>query len=76
MLPILSVVAALALAHQCTPGAAPDTIVSTAKARSGLSALAAHDDMSGRVTHRIRMVPRSRSRRIGSLHSITMSISV
>jgi type IV secretion system protein VirB1 len=45
--PVLSVVAALALAHQCAPGVAPDTIVSIADAKSGLYALAVHDNASG-----------------------------
>ena len=47
MHPVLSVVAALALAHQCAPGVAPDTIVSIAKAESGLYALAVLDNTSG-----------------------------
>ena len=47
MPPVLSVVAALALAHQCAPSVAPDTTVSIAKAESGLNALAVHDNTSG-----------------------------
>jgi type IV secretion system protein VirB1 len=43
----LSVVAALALAHQCAPDIAPQTIASIAKAESGLDALAVHDNTSG-----------------------------
>src|SRR5690349_15604018 len=43
----LSVVAALALAHQCAPGVAPETVISIAKTESGLNPLAIHDNASG-----------------------------
>jgi type IV secretion system protein VirB1 len=47
MSPALSVVAALALARQCAPGVAPETMVSIAKAESALQALAVHDNTAG-----------------------------
>jgi type IV secretion system protein VirB1 len=47
MSPALSVVAALALAHQCAPDVAPETIVGIAKTESGLDALSVHDNTSG-----------------------------
>lgn len=43
----LSVVAALALAHQCTATVAPETVVSIAKTESGLNPLAVHDNATG-----------------------------
>ena len=43
----LSVVAALALAHQCAATVAPETIVSIAKTESGLKPLAIHDNATG-----------------------------
>jgi type IV secretion system protein VirB1 len=45
---ILSVAAALALAQQCASGVAPETVVSIARAESGLNPLAIHDNTSGR----------------------------
>jgi type IV secretion system protein VirB1 len=45
---LLSVVAALALAQQCAPGVAPETVVSIARTESGLNPLAIHDNTSGR----------------------------
>jgi len=45
---VLSVVAALALAHQCAANVAPETIVSIAKTESGLSPLSIHDNTTGR----------------------------
>ena len=47
MSPALSVVAALALAHQCAPDVAPETIVGIAKTESGLNVLSVHDNTSG-----------------------------
>jgi len=47
MSPALSVVAALALAHQCAPDVAPETIVGIAKTESGLHVLSVHDNTSG-----------------------------
>lgn len=44
----LSVIAALALAHQCAPDVAPETVVSIAKVESGLNPLAIHDNTTGR----------------------------
>jgi type IV secretion system protein VirB1 len=43
----LSVVAALALAHQCAATVAPETVVSIAKTESGLNPLAIHDNVTG-----------------------------
>jgi type IV secretion system protein VirB1 len=43
----MTVVAVLALAHQCAPTVAPETIVSIAKAESGLNPLAIHDNATG-----------------------------
>lgn len=43
----LSLVAALALAHQCAPTIAPETLVSVAKTESGLNPLAIHDNTTG-----------------------------
>jgi type IV secretion system protein VirB1 len=43
----LSVVAALALAHQCGASVAPETVVSIAKTESGLNPLAIHDNATG-----------------------------
>ena len=47
MSPVLSVVAALALARQCAPDVASETIVGIAKTESGLRALSVHDNTSG-----------------------------
>ena len=47
MSPALSVAAALALAHQCAPDVAPETIVGIAKTESGLDVLSVHDNTSG-----------------------------
>jgi type IV secretion system protein VirB1 len=43
----LSIVAALALAHQCAATVAPETVVSIAKTESGLNPLAIHDNTTG-----------------------------
>jgi type IV secretion system protein VirB1 len=43
----LSVVAALALAHQCAASVAPQTVVGIAKTESGLNPLAIHDNATG-----------------------------
>ncbi len=45
----LSVVAVLALAHQCGPAVAPETVVSVAKTESGLNPLLIHDNTTGRT---------------------------
>jgi type IV secretion system protein VirB1 len=47
MSPALSVVAVLALAHQCAPDVAPETIVGIDKTESGLHVLSMHDNTSG-----------------------------
>src|SRR4051794_16951924 len=44
----LSVVAVLALAQQCAPVVAPETVASVAKTESGLNPLAMHDNTTGR----------------------------
>lgn len=44
----LSVVAALALVHQCAATVAPETVVSIARTESGLNPLAIHDNTTGR----------------------------
>ena len=44
----LSIVAALALAHQCAAAVAPETIVSIAETESGLNPLSIHDNATGR----------------------------
>jgi type IV secretion system protein VirB1 len=44
----LSIVAALALAHQCAATIAPETVVSVAETESGLNPLAIHDNATGR----------------------------
>jgi hypothetical protein len=59
MLPKLSAVAALALAHPCAPSVVQGTIVSIAKAKSGLHALALRDSWAAAA----RFVPESPGRR-------------
>ena len=44
----LTIVAALALAHQCAGTVAPATIISIARTESGLNPLAIHDNTTGR----------------------------
>lgn len=44
---ILSLTAALALAHQCAAAIAPETVVSIAETESGLNPLAIHDNATG-----------------------------
>jgi len=44
----LSIVAALALAHQCAPAVAPETVVGIAKTESGLYPLEIHDNTTRR----------------------------
>jgi type IV secretion system protein VirB1 len=43
----LSIVAALALAHQCAAAIAPETILSIAETESGLNPLSIHDNATG-----------------------------
>jgi type IV secretion system protein VirB1 len=48
MSPALSIVAALALAHQCAPAVAPETVVGVARTESGLHPLAVRDNTADR----------------------------